>query len=70
MHLYDTINGEAARQYCEQMLKMDPAEWDIDAVNRIEVYGTDIDDDAPDYCEYRVIDCHNKTITVRRELGY
>ena len=70
MHLYDTIKGENARQYCETMLKMDPAEWDLDAVNRIEVFGTDLEDDGADYCEYRVIDCQNKLMTVRREMGY
>ena len=42
MHLYDTIKGEAARKYCQDMLKMDPAKFDLDAVNRIEVFGTDI----------------------------
>jgi len=70
MHLYDTIKGENARQYCETMLKMDPAEWDLDAVNRIEVFGTDLEDDGADYCEYRVIDSQNKLMTVRREMGY
>lgn len=70
MHLYDTIKGENARTYCETMLKMDPAEFDLDAVNRIEVFGTDIDDPGSDYCEYRVIDCKGKVMAVRRELGY
>lgn len=70
MHLYDTIKGENARHWCETVLKMDPAQWDLDAVNRIEVFGTDLEDDGQDYCEYRVIDCQNKVMTVRRELGY
>lgn len=70
MHLYDTLKGEAARQYCEQSLKMNPSQWDLDSVNRIEIYGTDLSDDGPDYCEYRVIDCKDKVMTVRRELGY
>lgn len=70
MHLYDTLRGETARQFCETTLKMDPAEWDIDSVNRVEVYGTDIDDPGEDYCEYRVIDCKDKVLAVRREMGY
>jgi hypothetical protein len=70
MHLYDTLRGEAARQYCETSLKMDPAVWDLDAVNRIEIFGTDVDDPGEDYCEYRVIDCHDKLMAVRREAGY
>lgn len=70
MHLYDTLKGENARQYCETFLKMDPADFDIDAVNRIEVFGTDLEDHGPDYCEYRVIDCHDKVMAVRREMGY
>jgi hypothetical protein len=53
MHLYDTIKGENGRQFCETTLKMDPAEFDLDAVNRVEVFGTDIDDPGEDYCEFR-----------------
>jgi len=70
MHLYDTITGENARQYCQTVLKLDPANLDIAAVNRIEVFGTDLEDPGEDYCEYRIIDCHNKVMAVRRELGY
>ena len=53
MHLYDTIKGENGRQFCEQTLKLDPAEFDLDAVNRVEVYGTDLSDPGEDYCEFR-----------------
>jgi hypothetical protein len=70
MYLHDTIKGENARLFCESTLKMDAAEFDIDAVNRVEVFGTDIDDPGSDYCEYRVIDCHGKVMAVRREQGY
>jgi len=70
MHLYDTLKGEAARQFCETMLKMDPAQWDIDSINRVEVFGTDLDDPGTDYCEYRVINCKDQVIAVRREMGY
>lgn len=70
MHLYDTIRGEEARRFCEETLKMDAAEFDMDSVNRVEVFGTDIDDPGEDYCEYRVIDCRDKVMAVRRELGY
>jgi len=70
MHLYDTIKGEAAWTYCESTLRMDPAEFDLDAVNRIEVFGTDLQDHGADYCEYRVIDCQGKVMAVRREAGY
>lgn len=70
MHVYDTLKGEIARKYCETTLQMDPAEWDLDAVNRIEIFGTDLQDHCPDYCEYRVIDCHGKLMTVKREIGY
>ena len=70
MYLHDTIKGENCRQFCEQTLKLNPAEFDLDAVNRVEVYGTDINDPGEDYCEFRVIDCHNKVMAVRREMGY
>lgn len=70
MHLYDTIKGENARQYCETFLKLDPKKYDLTAVNRIEVFGTDIDDPGDDYCEYRVIDSNDKVMAVKRERGY
>lgn len=70
MHLYETVKGEEARQLCENILKMDHAEHDIDAIGRVEVYGTDLDDEGADYCEYRVYDCRNELVAVRRELGY
>ena len=70
MHLYDTIKDDAARQFCQKQLKMDNSKWDISAVNRIEVYGTDFNDPGDDYCEYRVIDNNNKVIAVKREMGY
>lgn len=70
MHLYDTIKGEDARSFCESTLKLDGADFDLDAINRVEVFGTDIDDPGEDYCEYRVIDCSGKVIAVRREQGY
>ena len=44
MYLHDTIKGENGRLFCEQTLKVNPAEFDLDAVNRIEVYGTDLSD--------------------------
>ena len=56
MYLHDTLKGENGRQFCEQTLKLDPAEFDLDAVNRVEVYGTDLSDPGEDYCEFRVID--------------
>lgn len=70
MYLHSTIKGEEGRRFCETTLKMDPAEWDIDAVNRVEVFGTHIDDAGEDYCEFRVYDCTNKLVAVRREMGY
>ncbi len=70
MHLYDTIKGEKARTFCESTLKMDPADWDLDAVNRIEIYGTDLSDPGEDYCEFRVFNCHEKVVCVKREMGY
>jgi hypothetical protein len=70
MHLYDMIKGETVRNFCETTLKMNPSEWDLDSVNRIEVFGTDLNDPGDDYCEYRVFDCHNKVMAVRREMGY
>lgn len=70
MYLYDTIKGEPARCFCETSLKMDPAEFDLDAVNRVEVFGTRFDEEGPDFCEYRVIDCRGSVVAVRREMGY
>ncbi len=57
-------------QRCRETLKLDPAQFDLDAVNRVEVFGTDIDDPGEDYCEFRVIDCKEKVMAVRREMGY
>lgn len=70
MRLFDTIKGENARQFCETVLKMNPAEYDLDAVNRVEVFGTDLDDPGEDYCKYVVCDCRNQVMTVRCEKGY
>jgi hypothetical protein len=70
MHLYDTVKGEEASRLCENILKMNNANHDIDAINRVEVFGTDLDDKGQDYCEYRVYDCRNELVAVRRELGY
>lgn len=70
MYLYDTIRGEEARQFCETTLSLDPAKWDLDAVNRIEIHGTSPSDEGEDYCEYRVFDCQNKLMASRREFGY
>lgn len=70
MRLFDTIKGESARSFCETVLRMDPAEFDLDAVNRVEVHCTDIQDDEDDYSKYVVYDCLDQVMTVRRELGY
>jgi hypothetical protein len=70
MYLYDTLQGKTAREYCQRNLAMDPLEWDLNSVNRIEIFGTDINDPGSDYCEYRVIDCHGKVMAVKREFGY
>ncbi|MFN8658750.1 MAG: hypothetical protein U0105_20615 [Candidatus Obscuribacterales bacterium] len=70
MYLVDIIRGENARRFCEDSLQMDGADYDIDAVNRVEVFGTSLDDAGDDYCEYRVIDCREKVVAVRREQGY
>lgn len=70
MHLYDTLKGEKAVEFCQTTLKMDMAEYDLDAVNRVEIHATDIDDPGDDYCEFRVYDCNNKLMARRREPGY
>ncbi len=70
MKLYDTLVGDAARNYCKTMLKMDPVKWDMDSIARLEVYGTDLTDPGEDYCEYRVINSEDKVIAVKREMGY
>jgi len=70
MYLHSTLKGEAAVEFCEQSLKLDPAEFDLDAVNRVEIFGTDLNDPGEDYCEFRVIDCKEKVMAVRRETGY
>lgn len=49
---------------------MNASEYDLGAIDRVEVFGTDIDDEGPDFCEFRVIDCNDKVMAVRRELGY
>lgn len=70
MHIYETIKGENAAKFCEEKLKLDPAQFDLASVARVEVYGTDIDDPGEDYCEFRVIDLKEKVLAVRREMGY
>ena len=70
MHLYDTLKGEQARNFSQTTLKLSPPEWDLDAVKKVEVHGTDIDDPGEDFCEYRVFDVNDKVICVRREMGY
>lgn len=70
MHIYETIQGESAVKFCEEKLKLDPTKFDLATVDRVEVYGTDIDDPGEDYCEFRVIDSKEKTLAVRREMGY
>jgi hypothetical protein len=70
MYLHSTLIGDDGRRFCETTLKLDPEKYNIGAVNRVEVYGTDIDDPGEDYCEFRVIDSEEKTIAVRREMGY
>jgi len=70
MYLYDTIKGANAVEFCQTVLKMEPADWDLDAVNRVEIFGTSLTDEGQDYCEYRVFDCQNKLMVSRRELGY
>lgn len=70
MHLYETKKGEDAARFCIESLKLDATQLDLSAVDRIEIFGTDIDDPGADYCEFRVIDSKDKVIAVRRELGY
>lgn len=66
MHLYDTVRGEDARRLCESTLKLK----DLDAISKVEIHGTDINDPGEDFCEYRVFDLNDKVICVRREMGY
>lgn len=70
MHLYDTITGSNAADFCKRELKMDSTKYDPSAISRVEVFGTDFTDEGEDYCEYRVYDNHGKVIAVKREAGY
>lgn len=70
MYLYETLKGERAVEFCQTSLKLAASDFDLDAVNRVEVFVTSIQDEGEDYCEYRVIDCQNKLMLSRRELGY
>jgi hypothetical protein len=70
MHLYDTITGTNAIDFCKQQLKMDSNQYDLNNINRIEVFGTNFTDEGEDYCEYRVYDNEGKVIAVKRESGY
>lgn len=70
MHLYETLKGAIAVEFCQQTLKLDPSELDLGTVSRVEVFGTDINDPGEDYCEFRVIDANEKVLAVRREMGY
>ena len=49
MHLYETKKGADAVKFCEETLKLDPAQFDLAAISRVEVFGTDIDDPGDDY---------------------
>ena len=70
MYLYQTIKGAQAVEFCQTTLKMEPEVWELDAVNRVEIHGTSLEDEGQDYCEFKVFDCHNKLMLSRRELGY
>lgn len=70
MHLYETKKGQAAAEFCAETLKLDPAQFDLASIDRVEIFGTDIDDPGDDYCEFRVIDNKDKVLAVRREMGY
>lgn len=70
MYLYQTIKGADAVEFCQTTLKMEPEVWDLNAVNRVEIHGTSLEDPGTDYCEFRVFDRSNKLMISRRELGY
>lgn len=70
MHIYHTMKGDKAINFCQKTLQLDPAEFDLTSINRVEVHATDLDDPGEDYCEYRVIDTSGNTLAVRREMGY
>ena len=66
MYLYEIMRGENARRFCETALKMDGAVYDIDALNRVEIFGSGLQEAGPDYCEFRIFDCQEKLMAVRR----
>jgi len=70
MYLYDTIKGKDAIKFCKVNLKMDPCEFDLKAINRIEIYSTEFRDPDSDYSELRVINCKEQIIGKWRAMGY
>lgn len=70
MILYNVVRGEAACQYCQERLEMHIGDYEINAFDRIEIYGLGLSEAGPDYCEFRVYDCHDKLVALRRAESY
>lgn len=66
MMLYNVVMGEAARNFCQKQLGMHIGDYDVDAFARVEIYGLGLSEVGPDYCEFRVYDCHDKLVALRR----
>lgn len=70
MHSYETRKGDAGVKFCQEALRLDSAQFDLDAVNNLDVFGTDIEHPGEDFGEFRVIDYKDKILAERREISY
>jgi len=67
MYLYQAIKDTAdAVEFCETKLNLDPKEFDLRRVKRLEIYSANASDGGEDYCEVRVIDSNDVVFCVRR----
>ena len=69
MYLYQKITGADAVEFCETKLDL-PANFDLNAVSRVEIFSANIADDGEDFCEVRMIDSKDVVICVRRLLEF
>lgn len=71
MYLYQTFKGTDAIEFCETKLELDPSEYDLATVTRVEIYNVpNPPDGGEDYCEARVIDSSDTIICLRRMYSF
>lgn len=70
MYLGETHEGEAARDHLRGPFVPDFAGAVIEAVEKVELWHSSIDDQGDDFNEWRVFDEEGRLISKRRQSGY